>query len=154
MPIPTPRPDHVPQTEQTASQPAPATGRARDEQRRGTIGGEIGGIAASTEAGRAVSATGDAAETDYPGSVARQLNGALTYPAEAARQQIKGQARVQFVLDASGRVASVEVIGSSGSDILDRAAIETVRRAAPFPPIPPEAGRTEWPFTVTLAFGR
>lgn len=156
IPVPTPRPSRRPEREaaQMAGRQGPVPGRSREDQRRGTLGGLRDGTAASSRSGRADEATGDAAATDYPGTIARKLNDALRYPAEAARRQVTGQARVQFVLDASGKVVSVEVIGSSGSDILDRAAIETVHRAAPFPPIPPETGRAEWPFNVTLAFGR
>jgi protein TonB len=45
-------------------------------------------------------------------------------------------------------------VASSGSPVLDKAAVETVRRAAPFPVIPEGAGRSSWPFTVPLAFTR
>lgn len=170
VPVPTPRPEPDPSPQRPAStasrsaeaarpakppgQEANASGRSQADERRGTIGGWADGTAASANTGTADDATGDAAVSDYPGTIARKLNAALSYPAEASRRKVKGQARVQFVIDASGRVGSVEVVTSSGSAILDRAAIETVRRAAPFPPIPMEAGRTQWPFKVTLAFGR
>ena len=42
----------------------------------------------------------------------------------------------------------------SALPILDKAALDTVRRAAPFPAIPDGAGRSSWPFTVPLAFSR
>lgn len=159
-PVPTPRPAPPRPTVQPA-QAADASprqqegsGRSQERHRRGAIGGAFDGSEASRATGAAADTTGDAAVTDYPGTIARKLDAALSYPREAQRQKIKGQARVQFLIDASGNVAAVEVIGSSGSEILDQAAIDTVNRAAPFPPIPVEAGRSVWPFKVTLAFGR
>ncbi|MEP0456203.1 MAG: energy transducer TonB, partial [Roseibium sp.] len=61
---------------------------------------------------------------------------------------------VSFSVDSSGRASRIRVSRSSGSSILDKAAIETVRRASPFPKIPPEAQRKRWAFTVPLAFRR
>ena len=61
---------------------------------------------------------------------------------------------MSFVVSASGGVGSIRVVSSSGSPILDKAALETVRSAAPFPAIPANAGRSNWPFTVPLAFTR
>ena len=92
--------------------------------------------------------------SNYPGKVAAKLRRALRYPAEAKRQKLRGQVRVSFVVSAGGGVSSIRVVSSSGSPILDRAALETVRRAAPFPSIPDGAGRSSWPFTVPLAFNR
>ena len=55
-----------------------------------------------------------------------------------------------IVVDAGGGVGGIRVIRSSGSPELDQAALAVVRRAAPFPPIPPQAGRSSWAFTLPL----
>ncbi|MBN9252357.1 MAG: TonB family protein, partial [Mesorhizobium sp.] len=62
----------------------------------------------------------------------------------------RGDVHVTFVVNAGGGVGGVSVVRSSGSPELDQAAIAMVRRAAPFPPIPPEAGRSSWAFTLPL----
>lgn len=49
---------------------------------------------------------------------------------------------MSFTLNASGRVTAVRVVRSAGSRILDDAALEMVRRAAPYPPIPTGLGAT------------
>jgi protein TonB len=49
---------------------------------------------------------------------------------------------VSFTLNASGKVTAARVVRSSGKRILDEAAIEMVRRASPYPPIPPRLGAT------------
>ena len=121
---------------------------------RGQADGQESGQAASKSKGGSTSAPGNAAVSNYPGKVASRLRRALRYPAAAKRQRLRGQVRVSFVVSASGAVSSVRVVSSSGSSVLDTAALETVHRAAPFPAIPKGAGRSSWPFTVPLAFSR
>ena len=129
-------------------------GQNRTDAQRGQADGLTDGRTAGKSNGRKSSEAGNAAVSNYPGKVASKLRRALRYPAEAKRQKLRGQVQVGFVVSASGGVRSIRVVVSSGSPVLDRAAIETVRRAAPFPNIPPEAARSSWPFTVPLAFTR
>lgn len=53
---------------------------------------------------------------------------------------LQGEALVGFTLDADGRLVALELLQSSGNGLLDRLALRTVRRAAPFPPPPATAG--------------
>lgn len=76
-------------------------------------------------------ATGNAGETNYAGRVLMQLNRAPRIATSS-----KGTARVQFQINADGSVGWVRVLGSSGSEGIERAAAAQVRRAAPFPPPP------------------
>jgi TonB family protein len=46
---------------------------------------------------------------------------------------IEGKATLRFQIKPNGKVDSVEVVESSGSEILDEASRETVQRAAPLP---------------------
>ncbi len=48
----------------------------------------------------------------------------------------KGTAVVRFKVDPSGELLSREILKSSGSKRLDRAALKSIDRAAPFPPFP------------------
>ena len=103
--------------------------------------------------GEAKKDAGDAAVSNYPGRIARKLNRSLRYPAGPAAAHLRGDATVTFTIASNGKASGIGLVRSSGSDQLDEAAIETVKRASPFPAIPAKAGRHEWPFTVTLAFG-
>lgn len=58
---------------------------------------------------------------------------------------------VALTIHASGALGSVRLQSSSGNATLDQAALEAVRRAAPFPPIPPGVGQTIG-FSVPLRF--
>jgi protein TonB len=171
-PVPTPRPKETakpagkPEKQATKSTKKPARTTARrsapgsgggdsaDAKRGVSEGRRDGRSASSDDNARQASAAGNAAVSNYPGKVVSKLRHALRYPPEARGRRLNGVAQVQFVVGSSGDVGSVRLAGSSGSPILDEAALATVRRAAPFPPIPEGAGRSSWTFTVPLAFVR
>jgi TonB family protein len=56
-----------------------------------------------------------------------------SYPRMARERGIQGVVQVRFKLRPTGDVETVEIIKSSGYDILDDASIRTVYRAAPLP---------------------
>lgn len=58
------------------------------------------------------------------------------YPAAARASGRQGVAQVLFRMNRAGQLLSLRVLNSSGSSILDRAALDTVRRAQPLPSIP------------------
>ena len=62
----------------------------------------------------------------------------------------KGIVRITILKD--GRLEKVEIAESSGYEILDNAALQTVREAAPFPPIPEEAKLDKVNVSVGLVF--
>jgi len=68
--------------------------------------------------------------------VLTRLQRAIVYPRRAQRREIEGIVRVEIVLAASGALRTVRLVASSGSDILDEAALSLVRRVAPFPAVP------------------
>ena len=49
---------------------------------------------------------------------------------------IQGELTLDFVIARSGKVDSIELVRGSGSKILDDEAIRSIRKAAPFDPIP------------------
>jgi len=134
--------------------PGGSHGKGRADQRKGRSDGAENGRRAAANGLARASSEGNAAVSNYPGKIVRKLRHALRYPNSAAIRRLRGIAEVGFVVSSGGGVGSIQVVTSSGSPILDKAALEAVRRAAPFPPIPAEAGRSRWRFTVPLAFVR
>lgn len=63
----------------------------------------------------------------------RKINRSKYYPELARRERLEGAPRVTFSINADGSVGRVDLAASCGQAILDEAAIETVRRAAPLP---------------------
>ncbi len=62
----------------------------------------------------------------------------LIYPLVAKKLEIEGTVVVRFIIDKNGNLVpnSIKVVESSGSKILDRQAINTVKASAPFKPPP------------------
>lgn len=65
--------------------------------------------------------------------IRRRVQEAVIYP-EAARQRgIHGTTRIQFEVSAAGRAKDVTTVESSGSGLLDAAALQSAHDAAPLP---------------------
>jgi len=62
----------------------------------------------------------------------------------------KGRVVLELTLGPSGELLSHRIVQSSGSAALDGIAMTSLERAAPFPPIPPEASRE--PHTLRVPF--
>lgn len=65
--------------------------------------------------------------------IIRKIEAAKRYPRVARKMGIEGKAVVRFKLKPQGQVEAVEIVESSGSEILDQASLQTVRDAAPLP---------------------
>ncbi|WP_217450833.1 TonB family protein, partial [Vogesella oryzae] len=62
--------------------------------------------------------------------------GNRNYPAEVRQQNLFGSLELQVTIRADGALLDVSVRRSSGSSVLDQAAMRIVRQAAPYPPFP------------------
>ncbi len=67
--------------------------------------------------------------------IRRQIEQAKTYPDAARRGRIQGTVELRFRIATDGSVEAMEILRSSGSQILDEASERTIRRAAPYPPV-------------------
>ncbi|HEV8077231.1 MAG TPA: energy transducer TonB [Marinobacter sp.] len=67
--------------------------------------------------------------------------GNMNYPAEARSRSLYGDLRLLVTLRKDGSLKEVLVVQSSGSTLLDDAAIRIVKLAAPYPPFPEEMSR-------------
>jgi len=65
-----------------------------------------------------------------------QIEGVWNYPAEAVQKGIEGVLLVKITVNSNGELLDVELLRSSGADILDFEAIQAIYRAAPFGPLP------------------
>ena len=85
---------------------------------------------------------GQGASTAYRGAVYANFNKAQDVIEDAKAKHLKGQAVIAFTIDDHGGLATIGVAVSSGNPAVDQAALEMIRRAAPFPPPPPGAQRS------------
>ncbi len=63
----------------------------------------------------------------------------IIYPPLARRMGWEGNVTVSFIIVSDGRVNEIKVKESSGKDVLDKSAVETIIAASPFPAPPIEA---------------
>lgn len=62
--------------------------------------------------------------------------GVRHYPAQALASGLTGSPTLEVTINAAGELQEAVVRHSSGSEVLDRAALDILRRAAPFDPFP------------------
>lgn len=124
------------QTKQTAQ------AGAQQAIRAGTSSGQQRATTRSSGSGGTQTNAGNAAASNYPGLVMRRIS-----RAGRPRVNARGAAVVAFSIASGGRLASVSIARSSGSSVLDRAALRVVQSAAPFPKPPSGARRS---FTIQI----
>ncbi|TWA69983.1 TonB family protein [Azospirillum brasilense] len=88
----------------------------------------------------------------YLEEVRRRLQARLVVPAEARRLRLGGTVLVRFTVQRDGSVPgqSMAVLSGPGVAVLERAALETIARTAPFPP-PPKPATVEVPVLFAVS---
>ncbi len=72
----------------------------------------------------------------YFASIKRKIELVWQYPFEAVQRGIQGDVVVDFSIGKDGKLRKVTLVKSSGFTLLDREAIESIRKGSPFSPIP------------------
>lgn len=72
----------------------------------------------------------------YKAYVLSRIAAKKIYPAGARSRGLEGQVMLELVLQPDGKIKSVRILGSSVSALLEDASLASVRRAAPFKPLP------------------
>jgi protein TonB len=98
--------------------------------------------------GQALSGGDTTAQSAYFGALRSHLEKEKVNP----HTGIAGTAVVHFVVDISGRVISREVTVSSGHKVLDDAAVASIDKASPFPPMPKALNRDQVGVSVPFKF--
>ena len=129
----------LPQQEQKLEKPEPMPVTPAPETRALPKNARIGEF---TEAG----------SNAYNALVFGHLQRFKRYP--AAAQGASGTVLVRFALNRAGEVISSDVSKSSGSDVLDREALNILRRASPFPAFPAAKPGTQESYIAPVNFVR
>ena len=134
-----PAPKPKPKPKQTAK---PAPGNATRNARAGEATGRAEAIARQSGTGGRQQAAGNAAASNYPGLVMRQIS-----RAGKLRVNARGVAVVAFTIGGNGGLSAVSLARSSGNASLDQDALRLVRRAGPFPK-PPQGARRSFSIEI------
>lgn len=126
--------------------PEAAVSDAVDEGAENAAAGNAPVSSAALESGS--KQTGEYVQKNYR-YIQRRIQDCLTYPAQARRAGIQGTAEIIFTIGQDGSVSGLAVRRSSGEAMLDEAALEAVRKAAPFSP-PPAPARIAIPVAFNI----
>ena len=84
-------------------------------------------------------------------TISRRVEELKRYPAEARLARAEGRVVIKAVLRADGSVDDVEIFQSSGYRTLDQAALELIKRAAPFQ-LPHPLGRSKMTVKIPMSY--
>ena len=96
--------------------------------------------------------TAVAARASYEHVLATWIERHKYYPLMARRRGLQGTSSLRIALRRDGSVATSRLAMTSNHDVLDEAALDMVRRSAPFPPVPDAVGGDTFEFTVPIRF--
>ncbi|CAN7475769.1 TonB family protein [Mesorhizobium sp. LjNodule214] len=125
-------------------------GTSKTNDSRGAADGEERDQAVISSKGKKRAAAGNAMESRYSGEIQKKLARANRRVSKSVQAKARNNARVVFVVMADGSISDLQLAESSGSAELDQFALTLVRQQAPFPPIPPETGRSSWVFKARI----
>lgn len=91
-------------------------------------------------------------EDSYKARLRSAIEANKHYPSRARRMRQQGTVTLSLTLKRNGSLSAVAVVDSSGSQILDNAAIASVRSIDGQIPFPSDIKRDSWTFTVPLKF--
>ncbi|RUZ75322.1 TonB family protein [Mesorhizobium sp. M7A.F.Ca.US.006.01.1.1] len=126
-PIPSARPRMAAAPSQTA------------DEKRGTADGQDR-LAQTASKGKKQKEAGSDAEDSYRSDVIRKLSRVNRGVPPSVQLTARNNAVVTFVIGSRGGIDELRILQSSGSPNFDQVVLGIVRKAAPFPPIPPKVG--------------
>jgi protein TonB len=88
----------------------------------------------------------------YFGQISAWIDANKAYPVECKKDKEQGAVIVKFTIARDGRLLGAAVKTASGYERLDRAALDTLSRAAPFPPIPDFIDRDTLSISVPIEY--
>lgn len=80
-------------------------------------------------------------------AIRRRIEEAKTYPDAARRAGMEGTVELRFRIGGDGTAEGLEIVRSSGFPELDEIAMQTIRRAGPYPAV---SGRIRIPLSYRL----
>lgn len=126
----------IPSARPTPAAAPPSTSQA--DEKRGTANGQDR-LAQAASKGKKQKEAGSAAEDNYRGDVFRKLSRVNRGVPRSVQLAARNNAVVTFIIGSRGGIDDLRIVQSSGSPNFDKVALGIVRKAAPFPPIPPQA---------------
>jgi protein TonB len=159
---PAPKPDPMPEPEpepEPESVPVPAKKASKPVVKTSTKPAEKAVADLSEKAATPARLTkkqlraGASPQTDsYLAKLVRHLSAYRDYPRRARRLGLEGTPIVVFEFDRAGRLLNYHLLQGSSHRILDDAALNMLKQASPFPPVPDDMTSETFRFQLPVAF--
>lgn len=88
----------------------------------------------------------------YVEDLKSRIVSSIDYPSLARELDLKGEVKLRLRILADGQLKDTYVIESSGSELLDSAAINTIKKLAPFPAFPSSADNNEIAIDIPIVY--
>lgn len=89
---------------------------------------------------------------DYRSTLLRLIERHKYYPIHARRNGLEGTSTVAFTVNRNGAIGDISLARSSGTTLLDQAAVQTIIRINNAPPFPADIKRSQWSFAIPIAY--
>ncbi|MGP0630068.1 energy transducer TonB [Nitrospina sp. 32_T5] len=89
---------------------------------------------------------------EFNSAIWGQILQAKYYPKMARIRRLEGQPVVKFTIEKDGSLSHIAINNSSNHEILDSAALKTIRNAAPFPTIPEILNEERMVLEIPISF--
>jgi len=88
----------------------------------------------------------------FHGKIWQRVAKAKYYPRMARKRGFEGKPIVAFTLESNGELVDLKLIEASNYDLLNKAALETIRRGIPYPPIPEPLGKNSISINLPISY--
>lgn len=88
----------------------------------------------------------------YIQTVRMKIESKKRYPLTARKAMLEGRVGIIVTILKDGQIENVKIIESSGYEILDKSALESIHSSAPFPSLPKDMGRKRIQMSIYLTF--
>jgi len=89
---------------------------------------------------------------DYFEMVRLKIESCKRYPESAKSKHIEGRVKIRFVIAADGQISSLKIVKQARHSSLGKAALDAVKKAAPFPRPPPNLFKGPLHIELTILF--
>jgi TonB family protein len=89
---------------------------------------------------------------EYMQRVRQRIYAKWNYPREAQNRELAGRLVIEFHIGKDGQLLSLELVSSSGELVLDSSALEAVKMAERYPPLPEAMQRDVLPVVAIFSY--
>jgi TonB family protein len=89
---------------------------------------------------------------EYMQRVRQRIYAKWSYPREAQHRELAGRLVIEFHIGKDGQLLSLELVSSSGELVLDSSALDAVKMAERYPPLPEAMQRDVLPVVAIFSY--